>query len=61
MGLHPLFVATHTPEQIERFPAMRAQLQLEGMAANAAERARLATSEADLLARQELAATGGLP
>lgn len=51
----------YTPEQIGRFPAMRAQMQLEGMAANAAERARLATSEADLLARQELAATGGLP
>lgn len=51
----------YTPEQIARFPAMRAQMQLEGMAANAAERARLATVEADLLARQELAATGGLP
>lgn len=53
--------AGYTPEQIARFPAMRAQMQLEGMAANAAERARLATAEADLLARQELAATGGLP
>lgn len=51
----------YTPEQIDRFPAMRAQMQLEGMAANAAERARLATAEADLLARQQLAATGGLP
>lgn len=51
----------YTPEQIARFPAMRAQMQLEGMAANAAERARLVTAEADLLARQELAATGGLP
>lgn len=51
----------YTPEQLGRFPAMRAQMQLEGMAANAAERARLATTEADLLARQELAATGGLP
>lgn len=51
----------YTPEQVARFPAMRAQMQLEGMAANAAERARLATAEADLLARQELAATGGLP
>lgn len=51
----------YTPEQIGRFPAMRAQMQLEGMAANAAEKARLATVEADMLARQQLAATGGLP
>lgn len=51
----------YTPEQIARFPAMRAQMQLEGMAANAAERARLATAEAERLAREELAATGGLP
>lgn len=51
----------YTPEQIARFPAMRAQMQLEGMAANAAERARLATEEADRLRRSQLAATGGLP
>jgi hypothetical protein len=53
--------AGYTPEQIARFPAMRAQMQLEGMAANAAERARLATEEADRLAAQTLEATGGLP
>lgn len=51
----------YTPEQMGRFPAMRAQMQLEGMAANAAERARLATAEADRLAAASLAATGGLP
>jgi len=51
----------YTPEQIGRFPAMRAQMQLEGMAANAAERARLATTEADRLTAASLAATGGLP
>lgn len=51
----------YSPEQIGRFPAMRAQMQLEGMAANAAEAARLATARADLLAQQSLAATGGLP
>lgn len=51
----------YTPEQIARFPAMRAQMQLEGMAANAAERARLATSEADRLRRASLDATGGNP
>lgn len=51
----------YTPEQIARFPAMRAQMQLEGMAANAAERARLATAEADRLRAASLAATGGLP
>lgn len=51
----------YTPEQIARFPALRAQMQLEGMAANAAERARLATAEADLASRASLAATGGLP
>lgn len=53
--------AGYTPEQVARFPAMRAQMQLEGMAANAAERARLATVEADQIAQQTLAATGGLP
>lgn len=51
----------YTPEQVGRFPAMRAQMQLEGMAANAAERARLATTEADLLRQQSIAATGGNP
>ena len=53
--------AGYTPEQIARFPALRAQGQLEGMAANAAERARLATAEADRLRAQQLAETGGLP
>lgn len=53
--------AGYTPEQIARFPALRAQMQLEGMAANAAERARLATEEADRLRRASLEATGGLP
>lgn len=51
----------YTPEQTKRFAEMRAQMQLEGMAANAAERARLATVEADRLAAGELEATGGLP
>jgi hypothetical protein len=51
----------YTPEQMARFPAMRAQMQLEGMAANAAERARLATTEADRLASASLEATGALP
>lgn len=51
----------YTPEQIGRFPALRAQMQLEGMAANAAERARLATQTADQLRAASLAATGGLP
>lgn len=49
----------YTPEQTGRFAAMRAQMQLEGMAANAAERARLARAEADQLARATM--TGGLP
>lgn len=53
--------AGYTPEQIKRFPALRAQMQLEGMAAVAAERARLATETADQLRRESLAATGGLP
>lgn len=53
--------AGYTPEQIGRFPALRAQMQLEGMAANAAETARLATAEADRLRAETLAATGGLP
>lgn len=53
--------AGYTPEQIARFPAMRAQMQLEGMAANAAERARTATQEADRLRGQLLEETGGAP
>jgi len=36
-------------------------MQLEGMAANAAERARLATAEAEQLRARQLADTGGLP
>lgn len=51
----------YSPEQVQRFPAMRAQMQLEGMAANAAERARLATVEARQLAERSIAATGGTP
>jgi len=51
----------YTPEQIERFPAMRAQMQLEGMAANAAERARLATATAEELRRRSISATGVPP
>lgn len=49
------------PDTVARFPAMRAQMQLEGMAANAAERARLAQQQADLLASGSIAATGALP
>ena len=51
--------AGYTPEQIARFPAMRAQMQLEGMAANAAERARTATEEAAGLRAQLVEETGG--
>lgn len=51
----------YTDETVRRFPAMRAQMQLEGMAANAAERARLATTEADRLRRQLVEETGGVP
>lgn len=51
----------YTSEQMERFPAMRAQMQLEGMAANAAERARLATQTAQQLRLESIAATGGTP
>ena len=51
----------YTPEQVGRFPAMRAQMQLEGMAANAAESARIATAEADRLRAASLAATGERP
>lgn len=53
--------AGYTPEQIGRFPALRAQMQLEGMAANAAQAARTATEEADRLRAASLEATGGLP
>lgn len=53
--------AGYTPEQIARFPAMRAQMQLEGMAANAAQRARTATEESARLNAQLVAETGGLP
>lgn len=49
------------PDVVARFPAMRAQMQLEGMAANAAEAARLATAEAARLRDASLAATGGVP
>ena len=48
-------------DTVDRFPAMRAQMQLEGMAANAAERARLAQQQADLAAAGSVAATGALP
>lgn len=53
--------AGYTPEQVARFPAMRAQMQLENMAANAGERARLATAEAERLRTASVEATGGLP
>lgn len=53
--------AGYTPEQIARFPALRAQMQLEGMAANAAERARIATEESDRLRAEQIAATGVAP
>lgn len=49
----------YTEETVQRFPAMRAQMQLEGMAANAAERARLAETEATRLRQQLLEETGG--
>jgi hypothetical protein len=49
------------PDTVKRFPGMRAQMQLEGMAANAAESARLAQERADLAASQSVDATGGLP
>ena len=51
----------YTPEQIARFPSLRAQMQLEGMAANAAETARLAANEAAALRAASIAATGGAP
>lgn len=53
--------AGYTPEQIARFPAMRAQMQLEGMAAAAAQKARTATEESDRLQQQLVDETGGLP
>lgn len=51
----------YDPDTVARFPAMRAQMQLEGMAANAAEQARLAQERADIAAAQSVAATGALP
>lgn len=53
--------AGYTPEQIARFPALRAQMQLEGMAAAAANTAALATARADDLRRQSIDATGTDP
>lgn len=51
----------YSPEQVARFPAMRAQMQLENLAANAGERARIAQADADRAAAASVAATGAPP
>lgn len=53
--------AGYTPEQIGRFPALRAQMQLEGLAAAAAEAAKTALATSDVLRVRQVANTGAAP